>query len=176
MRVLIWLTIFVLIGSGDGYTVTSDTIHTWWHNKSEYNDDSPVQDSYVRCSTIYNVQVTAAPDANQTNVFDSFVYMSIPRGGRQKWGYRDADGAEFANASSLTMSWSTFQYLIDVWVIVQLRNVSAVITSIDNITIRPTNLNFKKELINSRTVRVLVPYRAAGYRFADFFKNISFVC
>jgi hypothetical protein len=91
--------------------------------------------------------------------------MSIPRGGRQKWEYNDSDGAEFANISRLTMSWSTFQYLTDVWVIVTLRNLSNLINSIDDITIRPTNLNLKKELINNITIRILVPYRSIGYRF-----------
>lgn len=38
---------------------------------------------------------------------NSFTYMSIPRGGRQKWEYDSSDGAEFAEKSKLTMSWST---------------------------------------------------------------------
>lgn len=104
MLVSIWLNSFVLIGSISGYSITSDKIHTWWHSTTEYNDDSPVKDNYVRCSTIYNVQITATTDLNETDTFNSFVYMSIPRGGRQKWEYNDPDGAEFANISKLTMS------------------------------------------------------------------------
>jgi len=162
MFVSIYLNI--IIYSIVGSTIINNKIHTWWHNNIEYNDNSPVEDNSVRCSTIYNVQITTT-DLNQTNIYDSFVYMSIPRGGRQKWEYNDSDGAEFANISRLTMSWSTFEYLTDVWVIVTLRNLSNLINSIDDITIRPTNLNLKKELINNITIRILVPYRSIGYRF-----------
>ncbi|CAM4852215.1 unnamed protein product, partial [Rotaria magnacalcarata] len=35
-------------------------------------------------------------------------------------------------------------------------------------------LNFKKELIDSRTIRILVPYRAAGYRFSVEFEKQLF--
>ena len=112
MCVSLWLNLFVLIGSISAYSITGDEIHTWWHNNTEYNEDSPIKDNYLRCSTIYNVQVT---DSNQTTVFNSFAYMSIPRSGLQKWEYTDPDEVEFANISKWTMSRSTFQSRMWPW-------------------------------------------------------------
>lgn len=146
------------------YSINTDEIQTWWHDNYEYNDRSPVKDNFVRASTNYNVQIRSTNE-NDTSIYNSFVYMSIPRSGRQKWGYNDSDGAEFATESRLTMSWSTFLYFIDVWVIIELRNSSNIISSLDDVTIRPIYLNFKKELINNTTMAVLVPYRSIGYRF-----------
>jgi hypothetical protein len=40
------------------------------------------------------------------------------------------------------------------------------ITSADQVTIRPTDLGLKKQLVNSSTVRVKVPYSKDGYRFS----------
>ncbi|CAF3653128.1 unnamed protein product [Rotaria socialis] len=157
----------------NGLPIISNNLHTWWHNNIEYNDNSPVRDSSVRASNIYSVQV-ATTDLHQNNLYDSFTYMSIPRGGRQKWEYDSSDGAEFAEKTKLTMSWSTFQYLTDVWVIVKLNNSMSTIDSIDHVTIRPITLNFKKELVDSRTIRISVPYRAAGYRFSVEFKKQLF--
>lgn len=144
-----------------------EKVHTWWHNNSECNDNSPVKDENVRCSTNYNIQIRRMD--NESTVYQSFVYMSIPRGGRLKWEYVDSDGAEFANSSSLTMSWTTFEYLTDIWIEIQLRNISKRIDSIDHVTIRPNYLTFKKKLIDNRTVGILVPYQSIGYRFDPFY-------
>jgi hypothetical protein len=165
MFVSIYLILFAIIYSIDiehGSPIINNNLHTWWHDNIEYNDNSPVKDNNVRGSTICSVQV--ATTVNETDAYDSFTYMSIPRGGRDKWEYSDSDGAEFAKMAKLTMSWSTFQYLVDIWVIVKFHNLSNVISSIDDVTIRPINLNFKKELLDNRTIRILVPYRPAGYR------------
>jgi hypothetical protein len=166
MRVFGYLSAFVficLIDNEDGLPIFSNNVHTWWHDNIEYNDHSPVKDNSVRVSTIYSVQVTTT-DLNETKLYDSFTYMSIPRGGRDKWEYDDSDGAEFAKRSKLTMSWSTFEYLTDVWIIIRLKNLFHMIHSIDDVIIRPTNLNLKKELINTVTIRILVPYHLDGYR------------
>ncbi|MBD2818480.1 hypothetical protein ID867_14705 [Streptomyces parvulus] len=36
----------------------------------------------------------------------------------------------------------------------------------DQVKIKPSSLNFAKELVDNRTVRVKVPYSSAGYRFS----------
>lgn len=143
--------------------IVSNLLHTWWHNNSEYNDHSPVDDDNVRASTVYRVQVSMK-DIYEDILYDSFTYMSIPRAGRDKWGYNDSDGAEFASQAKLTMSWSTFQYFTPVWVIITLLKSEDRIHSENDVIIRPTTLNFKKEMINNTTIRILIPYQPAGYR------------
>ncbi|CAM5439775.1 Ricin B lectin domain-containing protein OS=Streptomyces fumanus OX=67302 GN=GCM10018772_58140 PE=4 SV=1 [Streptomyces fumanus] len=114
-------------------------------------------------SSFYDVKVATA--AAPTTKYDSFAYMSIPRSGKGKIGYTEEDGAEFSSSANLTMSWSSFQYTTDVWVDVSLRT-GQTISSADQVKIRPSSLNFAKELVDSTTVRVKVPYDAAGYRFS----------
>jgi hypothetical protein len=167
MFVSVYLILYVficLIGNENGSPIISNNLHTWWHNNIEYNDHSPVNDNYVRSSTTYSVQVKTV-DSNDTQLYDSFTYMSIPRGGRDKWEYNSSDGAEFAQSCKLTMSWSTFLYLKDVWIIIRLHKLIDMIHSIDDVIIRPTTLNFKKELIDPLTIRILIPYNIDGYRF-----------
>lgn len=160
---VIVIGILIVCSKGD------EKVHTWWHNNSEYNENSPVKDENVRCSTHYNVQIRRTD--NESSVYQSFVYMSIPRGGRLKWEYEDSDGAEFANSSSLTMSWTTFEYLTDIWIEIQLRNLTKKIDSIDQVTFRPNYLNFEKKLIDNRTISILVPYQSIGSRLDPFFSS-----
>ena len=91
--------------------------------------------------------------------------MSVPRGGKDKIGYTEEDGAEFTSKAGYTMSWSSFEYAADVWVNVTLKTGQA-ITSVDQVTVRPTDLGLKKRLVNSSTVAVKVPYSKDGYRFS----------
>lgn len=149
-------------------TVDNASLRTWWHSTHEVNANTPVADNAVRRSTLYDTQVAtvASPDVK----FDSFPYMSIPRGGRDKWGYSDEDGAEFADLANLTMSWTSFLYSTDCWVYITLRN-GATIGSAGDVTIRPAALNLGKEMVDSRTVRVRVPYSANGYRFSVEFND-----
>jgi hypothetical protein len=91
--------------------------------------------------------------------------MSIPRGGRDKWGYVTEDGAEFADQANLTMSWTSFLYNTDCWVYIHLRD-GATINSAADVTIRPTSFNLTTEMVDHSTVRVRVPYSATGYRFS----------
>lgn len=148
-------------------TVNDSSLRTWWHASHELNAATPVADNAVRRSTFYDVRVAtaAAPETK----YDSFPYMSIPRGGRDKWGYADKDGAEFADAANLTMSWTSFLYSTDTWVEVSLR--SGTISSANDVTIRPSALNLSKQMVNSTTIRVLVPYSPKGYRFSVEFKG-----
>ncbi|MGW7466061.1 family 49 glycosyl hydrolase [Streptomyces xantholiticus] len=145
--------------------VTADTaqLRTWWHDNHEFNTTSPVAKGKVRRSSFYDVKVATA--AGPTKKYDSFAYMSIPRSGKGKIGYTKEDGAEFASSANLTMSWSSFQYTTDVWVDVSLRTGQSISTA-DQVRIRPSSLTFAKELVNSRTVRVKVPYDAKGHRFS----------
>mgnify|MGYP003583831252 FL=1 len=144
-------------------TVDSPELHTWWHDAADANATGPVAAENVRQSTYYDVRVATA-EAPETR-YDAFAYMSIPRSGKEKIGYTDQDGAEFAGAADLSMSWSTFEYAADVWVDVTLKTGQE-ITSVDQVTIRPTDLGLEKELVDAATVRVKVPYSADGYRFS----------
>ncbi|MEV0123093.1 family 49 glycosyl hydrolase [Streptomyces sp. NPDC050703] len=144
---------------------TSDSaqLKTWWHDNHEFNTTSPVASDKVRRSSFYDVRVATA--AAPSTRYDSFAYMSIPRSGKGKIGYTKEDGAEFSSSADLTMSWSSFQYSADVWVDVSLRG-GQTISSADQVKIKPSSLDFAKELVDSTTVRVKVPYDAKGYRFS----------
>ncbi|XP_055325970.1 dextranase-like [Sitodiplosis mosellana] len=142
-------------------------VHTWWHSNHELNARTPVADNAVRRSPFYNIWVATIekPDVK----FDSFVYMSIPRGGRDKWGYSNEDGAEFsADEAHLTMSWSSFLYDTDSWVYVQNNNH---LESATNVTIRPSSLKWQTEWLDNGTIRILVPYSDDGFRFSIEFES-----
>lgn len=148
--------------SSAGSTSSSANFQTWWHTNYEENAASAVADNKVRRSTIYDVNVIDA--ANQTSNDKSFVYMTLPRGGKVK-NYTGDDGAEFATSAHETMSWSSFLYKTDVWVEVKVKD-GKTIASVDEVLIRPTTLHFDKQLVNSTTVRIKVPYNDKGYRFS----------
>lgn len=157
--------------------VTADTagLKTWVHgNNYEINATGPVADNKVRSSSFYEVRVSRVADPE--NYFDSFTYMSIPRSGRAKWLYSDADGdygvdgAEFADQADLSMSWSSFLFGEDVWVEVSLRN-GETFSSVSDVTIRPTVLNFVKEKMDADTIRIKVPYSSNGRRFSVEFNH-----
>ncbi|MFJ3104479.1 hypothetical protein [Streptomyces sp. NPDC086835] len=141
----------------------SAQLQTWWHDNHEFNTSSPVAGDKVRRSSFYDVKVATAEAP--TTRYDSFAYMSIPRSGKGKIGYTKEDGAEFASSANLTMSWSSFQYTTDVWVDVSLRTDQS-ISSADQVKLKPSSLNFAKEPVNSKTVRIKVPYDAKGHRFS----------
>ncbi|MDB6042496.1 MAG: Dextranase [Gammaproteobacteria bacterium] len=143
-------------------------LQTWGHANAELNDSTAVAAGNVRRSTIYAVRVAtrAAPQV----FHDSFTYMSLPRSGRTKEGYSSNDGAEFAAQAKMTMSWTSFLYNADTWVHVEIKEGPA-LSSADEVTIRPSTLNFQKELVNQKTIRILVPYSSGGYRFSVEFKG-----
>ncbi|KAK9491661.1 family 49 glycosyl hydrolase [Lipomyces doorenjongii] len=97
--------------------------------------------------------------------------MSVPRGGKGKVGYSTQDGAEYASSAEMSMSWSTFLYGEDVWVYVSTMDPVDTISSVDDVTIRPTTLGFTKQMVNSTTIGILVPYQAQGYRFSVEFNT-----
>ncbi|WP_024462122.1 RICIN domain-containing protein [Marinimicrobium sp. LS-A18] len=160
---------FLSLPSFAAQTADNSRLHTWWHENYEENDQFPVADNQVRRSTFYDVKVSTASDPGSK--FDSFTYMNIPRSGKGKIGYDgETDGAEFADSANLTMSWNSFLYSEDVWVEVSLRTGQTV-GSVDEVTIRPENLNFQKEMVDSSTIRIRVPYSDKGYRFSVEFDN-----
>jgi hypothetical protein len=150
-------------------TINDASLRTWWHITHELNATTPVADNAVRRSTFYDAYVgkTSYPLAT----YDSFTYMSIPRGGRDKWLYTTPDGAEFADAANLTMSWTTFQYSTDAFVDIKLK--SGTISSANDVTIRPSNFNLAKQYINPTTIRIFVPYAPTGYHFSVEFNKLN---
>ncbi|XP_055304789.1 dextranase-like [Sitodiplosis mosellana] len=151
-----------------GEFVTQDEssgVYTWWHSNHELNTNTPVADDAVRRSPFYNVSMATVENPNLK--FNSFVYMSIPRGGRNKWGYDNWDGAEFsADDGHLTMSWSSFLYDRDCWVYIQKSNQVAT-----SVKIRPSSLNLRIEQLDSATVRILIPHSEDGFRFSVEFDS-----
>lgn len=147
-------------------------LYTWWHDRVERQAATEVAADKVRQSTHYEVRV--ATTKQEESFKSSFVYMSIPRSGKLKVGYTHEDGAEFAEAAKLSMSWTSFLFDSDVWLEVNLKG-GAPITSINDVTIRPTTLNFEKQFIDSDTIRIKIPYSANGYRFSVEFESQQYI-
>ncbi len=151
--------------------INNDYLHTWWHCNSVFDNSSTiVGNNIVRGSTVYSAQVASA---NDNVAYDSFIYMSIPRGGQQKT-YTTPDGAEFANSNNLTMSWTSFEYDKEsASIFIQTKGIQ--IDSIDDITIRPIRLMnlFKLTLDQTRpnSIRIDIPYSNNGYKFSVEFKH-----
>ena len=164
MQFAVLILLGAVVGGGSPVRLAdSQALKTWWHANAELNDSTPVADTSVRRSTVYRVKVAtaAAPDV----LYDSFVYMTLLRSGGAKRGYISQDGAEFADEANLTMSWTSFLYGSDTWVQVELDG-GPPLRSVDDVTIRPTTLQFRKQLVDERTVRILVPWSRSGYRFS----------
>ena len=140
----------------------TSTLTTWTHQNAVATS-KPLAGDQVRQSRFYDASVT--PTRGRPIAYPSFVYMSVPRGGNDKIGYTEEDGAEFTAKAGYSMSWSSFEYSEDVWVNVTLKTGQK-ITSIDQVTVRPTDLGLKKRLVNSSTIAVKVPYSKDGYRFS----------
>ena len=136
---------------------------TTWTHQNAVATSKPLAGDQVRQSQFYDASVT--PTRGRPIAYPSFVYMSVPRGGNDKIGYTEEDGAEFTSKAGYTMSWSSFEYADDVWVNVTLKTGQK-ITSVDQVTVRPTDLGLKKRLVNSSTIAVKVPYSKDGYRFS----------
>ncbi len=142
-------------------------LYAWSHSNADANEDSAVADEQVRASTHYRARVALTSEADQYT--DSFVYMTLPRSGRAKEGYSHEDGAEFADSANLTMSWTSFLYNDDTWLELELLN-GQTIESLDQVTIRPTTLDFELEWVAEDRVRIKVPYHADGQRFSVEFE------
>ncbi|MGO2658170.1 family 49 glycosyl hydrolase [Mycetocola reblochoni] len=141
----------------------ADEAPTTWGHDNAIATTGPIADDQVRQSPFYSASVASAADPAAGN--DSFVYLSVPRSGNGKIGYTEQDGAEFAADAGLSMSWSSFEYSADATVDVSL-TTGQTIDSVDQVTIRPTDLGLHTELVDDTTVRVTVPYSEGGYRFS----------
>lgn len=141
----------------------SPHVTTWDHADAVATTAGGLADGQVRESPFYSVQVTPVEDP--AAVEQSFTYLSLPRNGEGKRGYDTADGAEFAAESSSTMSWSSFEHDVDVDVDITLETGQR-LTNLDDVTIRPTNLELTTTLVDEDTVRVRVPASSAGLRFS----------
>jgi hypothetical protein len=144
------------------------SLQTWWHKDHASKTDRPLADGQVRRSHWYDVRVSTVADPDHK--YSAFTYLSIPRNGMGKVGYEGKDGAEFAAQARLTMSWASFLYSEDAWVLVRLKD-GHVLRSADEVRIRPSSLDFHKELVDEHTVRIRVPYSANGYRFSVEFDH-----
>ncbi|KAJ8097683.1 family 49 glycosyl hydrolase [Lipomyces tetrasporus] len=148
----------------------SQNIHVWNHDGAvEYQNSSAVAAANVRGSTFYST--TIALNSEPDVFYNSFVYMSMPRGGKGKVGYSTEDGAEYASSAQMSMSWSTFLYGEDAWVYVSTLDPADTISSANDVTIRPTTRGFTKQMVNPTTIRIFVPYQAQGYRFSVEFNT-----
>ncbi len=145
---------------------STPTLTTWGHDNAVATT-GPVPADKVRASEFYEASVATA--ARPDTAYGSFVYASVPRSGNGKIGYTEQDGAEFSSEAGLTMSWSSFEYGEDVWVNVRLKTGQQ-ITSADQVTIRPTDLGLEKQLVDSSTIRVKVPFSPDGLRFSVEFE------
>ena len=143
-------------------------LRTWWHSANEFNDKTMVQDLNVRRSGKYFFHVSESSDATSyKDIYDSFGYLTIPRGGKQKWGYSSPDGAELVSSYALSMTWTQFEYSKDVYVYVTVSD-PAVFPSVlsTDVTIRPTHLKMDVEPVDGKTFRVRVPYSSDGVKFS----------
>lgn len=156
-----------VVGAPSVRPASTSTLTTWTHADAVATS-KPLPGDQVRRSQFYDAAVI--PTRGRPIAYPSFVYMSVPRGGNDKIGYTEDDGAEYTAKAGYTMSWSSFEYADDVWVNVTLKS-GRKITSVDQVTVRPTDLGLKKRLVNSTTVAVKVPYSKDGYRFSVEFDS-----
>lgn len=158
------LLILILGLLGGTVTARGSAFDVWYHEAFVADDRGPVEPDRVRVSTTYAVRVGDADGNNGTR--PAFVYMTIPRSGRESHAGRP-DGAEFAARANLTMSWASFVYRDDVWV--EIKRLDG--RPVESAIIRPTTLAFASEIRDGNTLRVRVPYREEGYRFSVEFPD-----
>ena len=163
--------------SADNHTADITGLKTWWHQSGEINTQTPVQNTNVRQSHAYAVQVGLVSTPNA--YYDSFVYESIPRNGNgpicspgsTDLCDQDDDGITIESDIGVTMAWTQFLYGEDVVVQVQRQNGSALAAS--DIVIRPTTLNYTVTTSGNAAL-VTVPYSANGTRFSIEFQDDLF--
>ena len=157
-------------------TAYTEQLQTWWHSSAEINTQSPVQPDNVRQSHLYSVQV--GPSLSGP-FYDSFVYETIPRGGKgnilnptdPNSVSDDGDGVTIEPSVGITMAWSQFIYSTDVYVKISRDNfTSSAALDASNIVIRPTTLQYDVS-VQQGEVYIKVHYSAAGSRFSVEFED-----
>jgi hypothetical protein len=158
---LFYLTAFfgLVVRSNAQTTANNSQLVTWWHDTGVVNTQTTVDDSDVRQSGIYEVQVATGTSQDGT-FYDSFVYNVIPANGM-------SNELQYATSYSQTQAWSSFLYTTDVTVKVTRNGTS---TSSGDIIIRPTNLDFSVSYADD-SAYITVPYSSHGYRFSVEFND-----
>ncbi|KAL9617126.1 MAG: hypothetical protein Q9160_008069 [Pyrenula sp. 1 TL-2023] len=159
------------------HTIDNSQLKTWWHTTGEINTKSPVQPENVRQSHLYSVQVGTSTNAS---FYDSFVYESIPRGGKPKLldprdpssTTTDDDGITIEPDVDLTMAWSEFLYSKDVTV--KISRLDGKSSNASNVIIRPKVLSYNVTASNG-DIFIHVPYSDAGSRFSVEFQDDNYV-
>ncbi|KAI3395881.1 hypothetical protein diail_666 [Diaporthe ilicicola] len=161
-------------------TITDSLLQTWWHNNSELNFETPVQEGNVRQSHIYSASV-GLDTASTVEYFDSFVYETIPRNGQgniitpgDPESVTDADDAITIEADIwMTMAWTQFLYSADAWVKITRQDSNS--SRASDVVIRPSTLDFEIKDDSEGNVYILVPYRSQGYRFSVEFNDNLYI-
>ena len=156
-------------GTASVRTSDSGPLRTWWHENYVRSDLGAIPESEVRRSVKYNVS-DSLEQHDMSAAFDSFTYLSLPRGGKEKWGYSTEDGAETATDYKMTMSWSQFLYSVPVVVYVSVADGSFKVEQASEVIIRPQIDGLEVKRVSDDTVALRLPYSPAGYRFSVEFK------
>ena len=154
-------------------TVDTDQLNTWWHSTGEVNTKTPVQWQNVRQSHLYSVQVATCMDGP---FYDSFVYESIPRGGKgnildpydPNSHTRNDDGVTIEPDVNITMAWSQFVHSTDA--VVKISRIGEGPSNADDIVIRPTTLDYEITASNGE-IYIQIPYSETGSRFSVEFED-----
>lgn len=147
-------------------------LKTWWHKTGEINTQTPVQNENVRQSHLYSIQV----GTSTTDLYDSFVYESIPRNGNGNI-CTPGDLTSVCNVEDqitiepdigVDMAWT--QYLAGVDTVVRITRLDNGPVNPEDVVIRPTNLSFDKRRDGSALL-IDVPYSENGHRFSVEFQD-----
>lgn len=161
-------------------TISNNLLHTWWHASGEMNFKTTVGNDNVRQSHVYSVQVSSLGARGAArDYYDSFVYETIPRNGNGKILIpndptsmsTDGDMISFEPDLNFTMAWSQFLYASDVSV--KIKRLDGRPSSVHNVLIRPTTLNYDISSVNG-DIYITVPYNKEGIRFSVEFKDNLF--
>ncbi|KAH6884441.1 Dex49a from penicillium Minioluteum complex with isomaltose [Thelonectria olida] len=160
-------------------TADSAQLKTWWHDSGEINTKTPVQSENVRQSHLYSVQVGLS--SNPTDLYDSFVYESIPRNGNGNIftpGDLDSvcDGTNCSEDDQISiepdigvdMAWT--QYLSAAETVIRITRSDNGSIDPDDVIIRPSNLTFDKSQ-SENALFITIPYSENGHRFSVEFRD-----
>jgi hypothetical protein len=142
-------------------------VYAWPPPTNAVATDGPLAHDQLRISPRYAVRIRPAAPAAAWQT--ATVYGSVPRNGQPRASQRP-DGAEFAVAAGLTMSWASALYQTAVDVEIE-RIDGRPFAGTNAVTLRPTTLNFAIQQTTPTRLRIRVPYRETGYRFSVEFED-----
>ena len=161
------------------HTACNRQLCSWWHDDGEINTGSMVQVGNVRQSHKYLVQVSIA---GANDLYDSFVYESIPRNGRGRvfspWDPPESntlgadvdDGITIETSAGINMAWSQFEYSTSVDVKILTRDGSDLPLP-SGVKIRPTPIIYDIRPSSDGGIVIGVPYDSNGRRFSVEFNS-----